>query len=67
MQLTRSELDEELVNEQEEPTPPLKQEEVVPSFGVEHSHLVNSQFLDIDVKPACYNEEIETDEDLDEL
>lgn len=56
--------------EEEENIQLVKEEPVLPTFDafdVAHSHLVNNQYLDIDVKPACYNEEIETDEELDEL
>lgn len=63
--MTRTELDEELMEVEKTNDESVKKEPVLPSFEVEHSHLVNTQFLDIDVKPAYYNEEIETDEELD--
>lgn len=61
--LTRSELDEEL----NEPQQNQQHEEVLPKFEIKNSHEVNSQILDIDIKPACFNEEIESDEELEEF
>lgn len=66
LQLTSS----ELVELKEEAKDEIKHEAAPPIYCVQtlQGQDVNSQFLDINVKPACYNEEeIETDEDLDQL
>lgn len=67
LQLTSSELDVELIEDELPKDQPIKQESVLTNFSIEHSVLVNSQLLDIEIKP-CFNDgEIETDEELDQL
>lgn len=78
MQLTRSDLEDEeeggeivgmdVKDETKIVGKPTIKEEKISTLNNHSTVTINQQFLDIEIRhPSCFNEEIESDEDLDQL